>query len=381
MLSRSADAIDASRLKLTTQSFFRLPRFSQPRINYMKTPISLFLGTFALIATGLGPVDRSALGNDAIIEEVASMEEAFTKAFNEANTDEVVGMFLPEAELVDDSGNVFQGKQALQEVFSGYFANFPGARLALRIESIRSIGENLAIEEGTRFLTTADEAMAQVRYTATLTKQDGKWRLASIREFYDEPLPTPEMHLQSLAWLVGDWVSEGVDMSVRVAYRWDEGRNFLLGKYLVTRDGEVIMQSDQRVAFDPLTGGFRSWLFDSDGGVTEGRWTLVEDSWVIKSQAVEPTGGVGTATVTFTQLDKDRFQMIGTDRIIGDERAPDFDATVTRAPPRPLAREKAAPISATGTETTAAQATAPAKPPAPVPNTPAPQKAPAQAPR
>jgi len=348
----------------------------------MKLPISLLASAFALFVTGFGPVDRFAVGNDAIIDEITSMEESFTKAFNQAKTDEVVGMFLPEAELVDDSGNVFQGKEALQELFSGYFANFPGAQLALRIESIRPIGDNLAIEEGTRFLTTADQASAQVRYTATLIKKDGKWRLASIREFYDEPLPTPEMRLQPLAWLVGDWVNEGSDMSVRISYRWDDARSFLLGKYLVTRGGEVIMQSDQRIASDPLTGGFRSWLFDSDGGVTEGRWTPVEDSWVIKSQAIEPTGVVGTATVTISPLDKDRYQMIGTDRIIGEERAPDFDVTVTRAPPKPAAREKTPAVSATAPGPASAEPAASAKPAAkpPVKN-PAPTKAPAQAPR
>jgi hypothetical protein len=167
---------------------------------------------------------------------------------------------------------------------------------------------------------------------------------------------------------------------------------------LATRAGEVIMQSDQRIGFDPLTGKFRSWLFDSDGGFSEGSWTQLDGEWMVSTRAIDPTGLVGTASVTFTPVDDDRFRMVGTDRIIGEERAPDFDVTVTRAPPKPLAREKVstdqvtAPEPATVEPATVEPATvepaappkaaapAAAKPAAPV-KAPAPKKAPAQAPR
>ena len=55
--------------------------------------------------------------------------------------------------------------------------------------------------------------------------------------------PTPHELLQPLAWLVGDWVSEGGDSVVRISYRWSDDGNFLLGDYKVdgqraNRDGQ-----------------------------------------------------------------------------------------------------------------------------------------------
>jgi hypothetical protein len=148
-------------------------------------------------------------------------------------------------------------------------------------------------------------------------------------------MPSSATRLQSLAWLVGDWVSEGSDLAVRVNYRWDEDESFLLGTFHATREGVVILKTSQRIGWDPLSKNFRSWLFDSDGGFGSGHWTQLDNGWVIKSKATEPTGVVGTATVMITQLGDDRYQMVGTDRIIGEARAEDFDVTFTRAPPQP----------------------------------------------
>ncbi len=288
-----------------------------------------------LVVTWSGMINRSLIADEATVEAVAVMEESFAKAFNEGNPEVLVKLFLPEGELIDELGTVYKGQSDLQELFAKYFAKFPGAKLELEIESIRNIGENLAIEEGTRYVSTADGTGAQVRYIAVLSKVDGKWFLASIREVYDEPDPTPDLRLESLAWLVGRWVSEEPDLAVAIEYRWDEGQNFIIGDFSATREGDVIMKSTQRIGWDPLAGKVRSWLFDADGGYAEGTWTETEEGWVIKSLATMPDGMTGSATVTFIPLGDERFQMVGTDRIVGDGRADDFDVTVTRAPPSP----------------------------------------------
>jgi hypothetical protein len=122
---------------------------------------------------------------------------------------------------------------------------------------------------------------------------------------------------------------------VKITYRWSEDHNFLLGDFHVTRGGSTVMQSAQRIGFDPLAGKVRSWMFDSDGGFGEGHWTQVEDMWVIKSTAVLPDGTTGSATVSLVPISKDRYTLKGTDRIAGDERAEDFEYVVSRKPPTP----------------------------------------------
>jgi len=278
---------------------------------------------------------QSVVAEDEIIAEVVSIEEALTAAFNAGDVDAVVGMFVTDGELIDESGMLYRGQSELRELFSQYFAKFPGAKLSLRIDSIRKVGDSVVIEEGTRFLDAGESAFAQIRYIATLAKQDGKWKLASIREFDDQPASTPGDRLLPLAWLVGDWVSESSDLAMRISYRWDEDKNFLVGKFHATRDGQVVLKTEQKIGWDPLSGKVRSWLFDSDGGFGGGLWTPIEDGWLIKSESTEPGGTMGFATVVYRQLDQDRYQMIGTDRLIGNERAADFDVTVTRAPPKP----------------------------------------------
>ncbi|MCI0362075.1 MAG: SgcJ/EcaC family oxidoreductase [Planctomycetaceae bacterium] len=275
------------------------------------------------------PVDPAAA-------EIRASSAQLVKAFEAGKAADIAALFSPQGELVDEEGNVYQGQKELTELFTKFFERFPGAKLALEIESIRSIGPNLAIEEGTRFIASKSkegEGKAQLRYTAVRTKADGKWLIASVREFADDPLPTPHERLQALSWIVGDWVNEGTDGTAKLSYRWSEDQNFLLGDIAITIAGKPGFKSTQRIGWDPLAGKVRSWLFDADGGFAEGQWTEVDDGWVIKSSTVNPDSSTGSATITVTAKDKDHFTMKGTERIVGEFREPDFELAIARQPP------------------------------------------------
>ena len=253
--------------------------------------------------------------------------------FNAAKADEVTAMFLPNGELITEAGTVFQGPGEIKDVLEKFFAQFPGAKLALDIESIRLVGP-IAIDEGTRTMSTADGTVkAQFRYIAVWAKTDSDWQLASFRDFADDPAPTPHDQLQSLAWLVGEWINEGADGKVAITYRWSDDKNYLLGDYQMTAADGSSRTSTQRIGWDPSQGRFRSWLFDADGGFAEGAWTVVEDGVVIKSSSVNPDGSTATATLNITTKDKDHFTIEGTDRVVGDILDEDFEITVTRRPP------------------------------------------------
>lgn len=266
---------------------------------------------------------------------IRAADEELVKAFNANNADQVAALFLPQGELIDEHGTVYQGHAELKELLASFFTKFPGAKLALDVESIRVIGP-LAIEEGTRHTTTKDgETRAQVRYVAVRSKVGNAWPLASVRDFQDPVGTTPHDNLQSLAWLVGNWVNESSDAAVKISFRWSDDKNFLLGDYHVSRGGELLMKSEQRIGWDPLAGKVVSWMFDSDGGYALGTWTPIDDSWVVKSSAVMPDGQTGSATLTITPQDKGRFVMRGTERIVGDTREEDFEITAVRSAPQP----------------------------------------------
>ena len=245
--------------------------------------------------------------DDDQAEAVRKRALQLVEIFNAAKADEVAAMFLPNGELITEAGTVFQGPGEIKDVLAKFFAQFPGAKLSLDIESIRLVGP-VAIDEGTRTITTADGAVkAQFRYITVWAKTDSDWQLASFREFADDPAPTPHDQLQSLAWLVGEWVNEGTDGKVAITYRWSDDKNYLLGDFQMTAADGSPRNSTQRIGWDPSQGRFRSWLFDADGGFAEGAWTVVEDGVVIKSSSVNPDGSTATATLNITTKDKDHF--------------------------------------------------------------------------
>jgi uncharacterized protein (TIGR02246 family) len=297
----------------------------------------------AAVALGsvLGIATIASAQEDKTTAEVRAAAARFVKAFDAGDAEALAKQFLPEGELLDEEGTVYRGQAEVKDLFKRYFEQFAGTRLTMDVESVRSIGPQLAIEEGTRLLVREkDSGRAQLRYIAVRAKVDGQWLLASIREFTDDPEPTPNDWLAPLAWLEGDWINEGDDAVVKISYRWSEDKNYLLGEYHVMNGDQTKRSSSQRIGWDPQAQKIRSWLFEADGGFSEARWTLVNDEstgnkevWILKSTGTLADGQSGSATLRMTRQDKDHFQITGRERLIGDAAADDFEIVVTRRPP------------------------------------------------
>jgi uncharacterized protein (TIGR02246 family) len=301
-------------------------RMKKQIVRYGAFLFALLAGAMAASAQAPSDPDRAA---------IRASDEQLVKAFNSGQAEAVAALFLPQGELIDDAGGAHRGQQAIRELLTQYFAKFPGVQLVAEVESLSVIGP-VAIEEGSRHTMTKDgNATATVHFTAVRTKVGDRWLIASLRDYADEAAPTPHEQLEPLSWLVGNWVNESSDALVKITYRWSDDGNFLLGEFDITRGGQVVMKSTQRIGWDPLAGKIRSWMFDSDGGWADGFWTQVEDAWVIKSAAVLPDGQTGSATVTVTSKDQNRFTMKGTERIVGDSRDDDFEVTVVKPAPSP----------------------------------------------
>jgi len=308
-------------------------------ISLLVTPQAILLVTVlaALPATAAEPATVPDAALSPLEQAVVTESEATVKAFNAGDAAALAGMFLETGELVDEAGNVHAGKAAVAGLFRGFFGKYPGATLEMVVESARPVGETLAVEEGQRRITTADGEMAQVRYVALRSKQGDGWKIASYREFADDPLPTPREALQGAAWIVGDWVDESPEGRTEITFRWSDDGNFLLGDYTMSAAGAGESKSTQRIGWDPVNGQVRSWTFDDDGGFTEGRWMRTDEGWAVFSEATMPDGTMGAATLLITVKDADHLIVRGTDRFIGDVEEPDFEMTIARKPPRPAA--------------------------------------------
>ncbi len=279
--------------------------------------------------------DKATLVSNAdetIEKEIKATSEKMVTAFNSGKPEEIVGLFLPSGELIDEAGTVHRGTTEIRELLIQFFQKFPGAKVSVETDSVRSVGP-VVIQEGTK-VTTKDGVSSNVQFTAVLTKTEKGWQLASLRHFPEVLQPTANEQLQVLEWLIGDWVNEGADARVKIAYRWSEDGNFLLGEFHVFDGSNLVSKSSQRIAWDPVYSKPRSWLFDSDGGFSEATWTALEDGrWVLRSSAVLPNATTGSATLTLTPADATRFTFSGTSRLIGNVLEDDFELIVVKKAP------------------------------------------------
>lgn len=288
------------------------------------------------VVRGEQPAPPAAAARSPLEDAVAREAQATVSAFSAADASALAEMFLDSGELVDEQGTVHSGRKAITELFRGFFTRFPKAVLEMQPTSVRPVGEALLVEEGERRITAAEGAgVAQVHYVAVRSKQGDRWPIASYHEFTDDPAPSPREVLQSVAWLVGEWLEESAEGRTSITFRWSDDGNFLLGDYEITGADAVASRSTQRIGWDPVTGQLRSWTFDSDGGFSSGAWDAIADGWTVKSEATMPDGTTGSAILTIAPKDADHFVVRATDRILAGVEQPDFEITVSRRPPAP----------------------------------------------
>jgi uncharacterized protein (TIGR02246 family) len=274
--------------------------------------------------------ERSA--DEKAIRETA---EVFEKAYNAKDAKAIAALFVHDGQIEDKDGDVSVGRDAIEKVFADIFKEAPKKTIDVTVESIRFIGPDLAVEEGsTKEVFEPGEPPEYDRYTVVHVKRDGKWMMAMAK---DEEGPPPSGHeqLRPLAWLVGDWVDDGGSTVVVSSCRWSDDKNFLLQEFKLRQNGRDAMNVSQRIGWDPVTKAVHSWVFDSEGGYGESVWTRDGDSWIIKATGVRPDGTTASATNSLTPAGKDGYIWRSTDRIQGDEVQAPTEVKVVRKPPEP----------------------------------------------
>lgn len=262
---------------------------------------------------------------------------AFEKAYNAGNAKAIAAQFMEKAEVVDEDGNVVEGRDNIEARFAELFKQHPNTKIVVELTSLRQLSPDVAVEDG--YSTTKlspDEPGSRSPYTLVHVKKDGLWLVASIRDFPEEATEaTAHEQLQSLEWLVGHWVDESSDGRVETTCQWSEDGNYLLQDYVVKTRRGAVMKGTQRIAWDPLRHTIRSWAFDQSGAFTEATWTPLEDAWILKVEGVTPDGHGVSVTRVVTVIGIDSFQIDSTALVVGNELLPDTSVRVVRRPPAP----------------------------------------------
>jgi uncharacterized protein (TIGR02246 family) len=264
---------------------------------------------------------------------IRGVVDAFARSFAGGDAKSVAAMFSEDAEFIDETGERFEGRSAIEQFYRALFQARPNATIAITIESLRFLSPDVAKEEGHTRVKSTGQAETLRRYTVLYIKQDGRWLHSSVREELAAAVAHHE-HLKPLEWLLGEWVDQSSDSTVHASCRWSTDKNFLLRDFTVHVQGQPVMTVNQRIGWDPLTKQVKSWVYDSEGGYGDALWTRQGNQWVIKSTGVLPDGRTATATHVLTQIGPNSARMKSTERTLGDQTIsePSEYVMVRRAP-------------------------------------------------
>jgi uncharacterized protein (TIGR02246 family) len=263
--------------------------------------------------------------------------EEFVNAFNAGDAKRLAATLTATVEYIDDDSNRIAGQAAVGDLLSRYFAANKGAKLQITPDGARTIAPGVLVEDGESVITVPDKKTQSVRkFTLVYAKVDGAWKIASMREYPEEPeVVTAEERLQDLAWFVGEWVDEGGDALVVNTVRLSADKTHLIREYTVKQEGAELLKGMQWVGIDPLTGNIKGWSFDTAGGRSESTWARNGNEWVVRSTGVTSDGDESGATYIFKLLGKDRIELKVVNKVVGGTVEADSTAIMVRKAPTP----------------------------------------------
>jgi uncharacterized protein (TIGR02246 family) len=292
----------------------------------MRTPLSWLM---ALAAMTLGLAAPPALpaqpqGNPQDVAAIQKNAEAFIAAFDKGDAAALAAFWTPDGDFTDQTGRTVKGRDALQKAFQQAFAEGRGTKLRINSASLRFVTPDVAIEDGTSEVIPPDGGPPSAsRYTIVHVKQNGAWRLASVRNAPATPSGTYE-HLRELEPLIGDWAeASGKGDGEKLSLAWNEGQSFVVGTFTKTFRDVPVANAKQMIGWDPAAKRLRSWLFDASGAFAEGTWTPDGNKWVIKLNTTFPDGKKGSSTFVLSRVDADTLTLQGKDRTVDGNAIPD----------------------------------------------------------
>ncbi len=268
---------------------------------------------------------------------VSDSARRFVAAYNRHDARAAAAGFTATAEFVTEDGTAIRGREAIERHFAAVFAQRPGARLDLKIDSTRLVTSNVAIEEGRVELTAAPGAAAESsRYIAVHVSQEGQWLIARARDFsVAAEVRSNYEHLRELEWLAGEWIQEDEASLIATSCKWVDHQNFLLQEFTIRIGNLEPITGSTRIGWDPLTQQVKSWTFDSDGGYSEALWSRGENRWVLKARGVTHSGRIFSGTSIVRQVDAATMSWESHDRVEAGVLVADRPPIVIKRRPPP----------------------------------------------
>src|SRR5436190_7125731 len=250
----------------------------------------------------------------------------YVESYNRRDSRTMASMWSPEAVYIDaETGEKAVGHDAIAKQLDHEFAGDEDAKLTIHIDSIDFVSPNVAVEKGTAQVTYGKRPMEKSEYTAVHVRRDGKWLLDRVTEVEEPPPPSNYEHLKELEWMIGSWIDRDDNATIQTDCQWTKNRNFMTRSFAVAIGDKVNMSGMQVVGWDPIAKQIRSWVFDSNGGYSEGKWKRKGERWIVQQTGTLPDGGKTAATNIFTHVNADSFTWQAVDRTVDGEVLPNVD--------------------------------------------------------
>jgi uncharacterized protein (TIGR02246 family) len=290
------------------------------KTTYITSIALLFLSLWSVTLNGYA--DQA--NDEAMIRKNA---EAYVAAYNNRDAKALAAMWSPDAVYSDPStGEEAVGREEIEKAFAETLSESKEAKLEVEVDAVRFVSPNVAIENGTARIVRPNEEPEESGYTAVNVKRDGKWLLDRVTEEAAAPPPPSHYeHLKDLQWMVGTWIDQDEDATVQIDCEWAKNQNFMHRSFAVVVGDEVDMAGLQIIGWDPIAKQIRSWVFDSDGGYAEGKWTRKGERWQIQQTGVLPSGSKSSAVNIMTPVDGDSFTWAAVSRDVDGDLLPNLD--------------------------------------------------------
>jgi uncharacterized protein (TIGR02246 family) len=292
------------------------------------------VGSVVSVALAIGPsAVRPAEPSGAQLKEIREASAAYLKAMEKGDSQALAAAWTADGDFIDASGRAFKARDLIASEFNDGAAgrtNSPHAS----VDRIRLILPQVAIEDGHIVRAAASgEPPRVVRYSAVWVKQDNGWRLDSLRECLLPSRPR-DSRLQDLDWLLGEFAGLTADgTQVIVSGSISRDGNYVLRDITLTHRDHGRQSLSQRIGWDPLTGGFKSWVFDSNGGYSEGLWKRQGESWIVNTSGVSPDGKRSSATNIYSQINDKGHLFDSVGATIEGKLSPDMRVKLVRPAP------------------------------------------------
>jgi len=246
--------------------------------------------------------------------------DTYIAAFNKGDAKALAAMYAEDAQYTSDEGETIIGRAAVLEGLTKFFRKNKGAKLEVQIESARFLTPEVLLEKG--LATIGDET---TRYVCNYVKKDGAWLISELNETTLPPANAAEVALNELGWMVGSWKDNSPGVTVATTADWTKNRHFLRRSISVTREGEDAIEATEVIGYDPVAGGLRSWVFDSEGGFGEGAWKREANKGLVSFKATSPDGSTSSAQHIITFLDEKKYTWESINRQSDGEVLPNID--------------------------------------------------------